>query len=77
MRPILRNTDSEYKVLDNLADRLGSNISAKGSVTPIFTERAACESCLGVMKKFPDRYHNINIDVLDKNHSRLIPKKKG
>ncbi|WP_204371177.1 deaminase domain-containing protein, partial [Serratia marcescens] len=45
-KPIPRNTDSEYKILDNLADKLGGNVSIKGKVT-IFTERAACESCLG------------------------------
>ncbi|MEL7629983.1 DUF637 domain-containing protein [Pectobacterium aroidearum] len=75
-RPVVRNIDSEYKILDNLADRLGNNTSAKGTVT-IFTEKPACESCLGVIKQFQDRYPNINIDVLDNNHVRLIPKKKG
>ncbi|MFJ5450193.1 DUF637 domain-containing protein [Pectobacterium carotovorum] len=75
-RPVIRNIDSEYKILDNLADRLGNNTSAKGTVT-IFTEKPACDSCLGVIKQFQDRYPNINIDVLDNNHVRLIPKKKG
>ncbi|WBU51729.1 deaminase domain-containing protein [Kosakonia pseudosacchari] len=49
--PIGRNTDSEYKILDNLADQLGSQTSAKGTVT-IFTERPACGSCLGVVEQF-------------------------
>nr|WP_234830653.1 DUF637 domain-containing protein [Pectobacterium carotovorum] len=69
---ISRNTDSEYKILDNLADRLGSNISAKGSVT-IFTERAACESCLGVIDQFKQKYPNIEINVLDNNGIILKP----
>ncbi|UVO08517.1 hypothetical protein LW347_00440 [Pectobacterium polonicum] len=69
---ISRNTDSEYKILDNLADRLGSNISAKGSVT-IFTERAACESCLGVIEQFQKKYPNIEIHVLDNNDVILKP----
>ncbi|MGP2970603.1 DUF637 domain-containing protein [Serratia marcescens] len=49
--PIPRNLDSEYKILDNLADKLGANITAKGKVT-IFTERVACDSCLGVVEQF-------------------------
>ncbi|WP_074010266.1 deaminase domain-containing protein [Yersinia frederiksenii] len=48
---IKRNTDSEYKILDNLADQLGNNTSVKGTVT-IFTERPACGSCLGVVEQF-------------------------
>ncbi|WP_425287696.1 deaminase domain-containing protein [Pseudomonas indica] len=42
----MRVGDSEPKILDNLARKLGNNTAAKGSVT-IFTERAACSSCLG------------------------------
>lgn len=71
-RHVARNIDSEYKILDNLADRLGKNYSAKGSVT-IFTEKPACESCLGVVKQFESRYPGVKIDVLDNNGVRLIP----
>ncbi|WP_433915728.1 deaminase domain-containing protein [Pectobacterium brasiliense] len=46
---MLKHTDSECKILDNLADRQGSNILAKGNVT-IFTEQPACESGLGVIE---------------------------
>ncbi|MEI7343084.1 DUF637 domain-containing protein [Pectobacterium brasiliense] len=69
-RPILRNTDSEYKILDNLADRLGSNTLAKGNVT-IFTEKPACDSCLGVIEQFQKKYPGIKVDVLDNNGVRL------
>lgn len=48
---IARNTDSEYKILDNLADRLGNSTLTKGHVT-IFTERPACGSCLSVVEQF-------------------------
>lgn len=51
---ISRNTDSEYKILDNLADKLGNNVIVKGSVT-IFTERPACGSCLGVVEQFQQK----------------------
>nr|WP_243458005.1 DUF637 domain-containing protein [Serratia proteamaculans] len=71
-KPIPRNTDSEYKILDNLADKLGNNVSAKGKVT-IFTERAACESCLGVVDQFQEKYPGIRVEVLDNNNVMLIP----
>lgn len=57
-RHLARNIDSEYKILDNLADRLGKNYSVKVSVT-IFTEKPACESCLGVVKQFESRYPRV------------------
>ncbi|HEI9730591.1 TPA: DUF637 domain-containing protein [Serratia marcescens] len=69
---ISRNTDSEYKILDNLADKLGNNVSAEGRVT-IFTERAACESCLGVVEQFQKKYPRIKVEVLDNNDVMLIP----
>ncbi|WP_440481153.1 DUF637 domain-containing protein [Serratia bockelmannii] len=69
---ISRNTDSEYKILDNLADKLGNNVSAEGRVT-IFTERAACDSCLGVVEQFQKKYPGIKVEVLDNNDVMLIP----
>ena len=61
-----RRVDSEYKILSNLADQLGSNRQAKGQVT-IFTERPACLSCLGVVDQFIKRYPNIKVNVFDNN----------
>ncbi|MFS7159488.1 deaminase domain-containing protein [Serratia proteamaculans] len=69
---IAHNTDSEYKILDNLADKLGKNVAAKGSVT-IFTERPACGSCLGVIEQFQHKYPGIKVDVLDNNGIVLRP----
>ncbi|MDN0117883.1 deaminase domain-containing protein [Yersinia frederiksenii] len=69
---IKRNTDSEYKILDNLADQLGNNTSVKGTVT-IFTERPACGSCLGVVEQFQQKYPGIKINVLDNNGILLRP----
>ncbi|WP_181459119.1 deaminase domain-containing protein [Herbaspirillum rubrisubalbicans] len=51
---IPRNTDSEYKILDNIVDILGDNFDAKGSIK-IVTERSACESCQGAAKAFRER----------------------
>ncbi|MGX2951514.1 hemagglutinin repeat-containing protein, partial [Ursidibacter sp. B-7004-1] len=61
-----RKTDSEYKIFSNLADQLGSNTQAKGQVT-IFTERPACQSCLGVAEQFNKRYPNIKVHIFDNN----------
>uniref|UniRef100_UPI001F0C1EE1 deaminase domain-containing protein n=1 Tax=Serratia microhaemolytica TaxID=2675110 RepID=UPI001F0C1EE1 len=74
-RLVERNTDSEYKILDNLADLLGSNTSAKGNIT-ILTERPACASCLGVVDQFQQKYPNIQVNVLDNNGVLLTPRKK-
>ncbi|WP_228011700.1 deaminase domain-containing protein [Serratia marcescens] len=73
---IARNADSEYKILDNLADKLGKNVAAKGSVT-IFTERPACGSCLGVIEQFQNKYPGIKVDVLDNNGIVLRPGAKN
>ncbi|MBN0787361.1 hypothetical protein JTM05_32425 [Pseudomonas aeruginosa] len=40
---VYRGIDTEYKILDNIADQLGSNTSARGAVN-ILTEKAACAS---------------------------------
>lgn len=69
---ISRKGDSEYKILDNLADQLGGNTSAKGTVT-IFTEPPACGSCLGVVDQFQKKYPGIQVNVLDNNGVLLTP----
>ncbi|WGE34826.1 MULTISPECIES: deaminase domain-containing protein [Actinobacillus] len=65
-----RKTDSEYKILSNLADQLGSKAQAKGQVI-IFTERPACISCLGVAEQFNKRYPNIKINIFDNNGKQI------
>ncbi|WP_077466688.1 deaminase domain-containing protein, partial [Rodentibacter sp. Ppn85] len=67
-----RKTDSEYKILSNLADQLGSNTQAKGQVI-IFTERPACPSCLGVTEQFNKRYPNIKVNIFDNNGKQIKP----
>lgn len=73
--PIPRNTDSEYKILDNLADRLGNNTNAKGTVN-IFTERPACGSCQNVAEQFMQRYPNIKVVIRDNNGVIVRPPKQ-
>ena len=60
--------------LDNLADKLGANITAKGKVT-IFTERVACDSCLGVVEQFQKKYPGVKVEVIDNNNILLIPRR--
>lgn len=64
--PVQRSTDSEYKILDNIADRLGNNTSATGTVK-IVTERPACDSCLDVANQFRAKYPNIDVQIYDNN----------
>jgi filamentous hemagglutinin len=72
---IPRNTDSEYKILDNVADLLGSDTSARGSIK-IVTERPACDSCLNVANQFRAKYPNIEVRVFDNNGVLLPPPRK-
>ncbi|WP_109439439.1 deaminase domain-containing protein [Achromobacter xylosoxidans] len=51
---VYRGIDTEYKILDNIADQLGGNISARGTVSTL-TEKAACASCLNVAIKPVER----------------------
>lgn len=52
-RPIDRVTDAEFKILDNLADALGSNRFARGTVD-IFVDNPVCDSCTSVIKQFQE-----------------------
>jgi filamentous hemagglutinin len=73
-KSVSRNTDSEYKILDNIADKLGNNPNATGTIK-IVTERPACDSCLDVAKQFTARYPNIELQIFDNNGVALLPKK--
>ncbi|WP_228768306.1 deaminase domain-containing protein [Limnohabitans sp. DM1] len=73
-KSIPRETDSEYKILDNIADKLGNNPNATGTIR-IVTERPACESCLDVADQFRARYPNINLQIFDNNGIVFLPKK--
>ena len=74
--PTFGNTHAEYRILDNIADRLGSNTEASGRID-LFIELPPCnESCGGpggVIQQFRDRYPNIEVNVRHNNGDRLIP----
>jgi hypothetical protein len=65
----LRNTDSEYKMLNDLADKLGG---AKGVVKndisgelKIVSELQFCTSCRGVIQQFNEMFPNIKIVLVN------------
>ncbi len=67
--PFLRNTDSEYKMLNKLASDLGG---VKGNVytsitgeLKIVSELPFCSSCRGVIKQFNEMFPNVKIIVVN------------
>ncbi|BAQ79495.1 adhesin/hemagglutinin [Pseudomonas sp. St29] len=73
--PVYRGTDSEYKILDNIADQLGGNRAVSGAVN-IFTEKPACVSCLGAGEQFNERYPNITVNFIDNQGVMLRPPRR-
>jgi hypothetical protein len=68
-RSWLRNTDSEYKMLNKLADDLGavkggkySNINGE---IKIVSELEYCTSCQGVIQQFNEMFPNIKLILID------------
>ncbi len=57
-----RQWDTEFKILNDVALRLGNNRNATGSIN-LFTERLTCTSCTDVIFDFKDRYPNIQLNV--------------
>lgn len=72
MGRITRNVDTEYKILNDIANSLGDNTSITGTIK-LFTERPPCDSCADVIKQFTKKYANITLEVVDNNHNILIP----
>ncbi|AXA80554.1 filamentous hemagglutinin (plasmid) [Achromobacter xylosoxidans] len=72
---VYRGIDTEYKILDNIADQLGSNTSARGTVN-ILTEKAACASCLNVAGQFKAKYPDITVNIIDNQGVMLRPPRK-
>lgn len=66
----LRNVDTEAKMIEDLARRLGDNNLAKGSMK-LFTELPPCPSRSRVISLFNDRYPNIVVEVIHNNGVKL------
>ncbi len=54
--------DTEVKILEEVASKLGSSSSASGTID-LFTKLAPCSSCKGVISQFIDRYPSIKINL--------------
>ncbi|MBD8111662.1 hypothetical protein CN395_04605 [Priestia megaterium] len=68
----LRDSDTEYKILNDIASQLGNNIDAKGRIK-LFTELDTCDSCSQVIAEFAKKYENIELEVIHNNGARLKP----
>ncbi|MFS0667065.1 deaminase domain-containing protein [Peribacillus frigoritolerans] len=68
----LRNTDTEYKILNDIASRLGENTQATGKIK-LFTELDTCDSCSKVIAEFAAKYKNIELEVIHNDGNRIIP----
>ncbi|MFC9966054.1 deaminase domain-containing protein [Nocardia ignorata] len=55
-----RPYDSEFKILDNLAQQLSPD--AKGTIN-LYTERAPCDACQSVIDQFKQRYPGVEVNV--------------
>ena len=55
-----RDFDTEVKILEDVAR--GLSPESKGTIS-LFTERAPCLSCQGVIKQFQERFPNIKINI--------------
>lgn len=66
----LRDYDTEYKILNDIASQLGDNKHAQGTIN-LFTERLTCQSCTDVIMDFRSRYPNITLNILT-NDGKVI-----
>ncbi|TYQ16558.1 UNVERIFIED_CONTAM: aspartate kinase [Acetivibrio alkalicellulosi] len=69
---LFRDMDTEYKILNNIAETLGDNTSVSGKIR-LFTERPCCDSCSNVILEFLQKYKNITIEVVHNNGTILKP----
>jgi len=68
----LRDTDTEYKILNDIASLLGENTQATGKIK-LFTELDTCDSCSKVIAEFATKYKNIELEVIHNNGNRIMP----
>lgn len=60
----LRDKDTEYKIIEEISDKLKDNYNAEG-VIHLSTERNVCLSCDNVLKSFSKDYKNITLYIYD------------
>ncbi|TDX89458.1 UNVERIFIED_CONTAM: putative deaminase of polymorphic toxin system [Lysinibacillus xylanilyticus] len=66
----LRDMDTEYKILNDIADKLGHNPDASGKIK-LFTELDTCGSCSRVINAFSKEYPNIDIEIIHNNGQKI------
>lgn len=54
--------DTEAKLLENIAQKLGDKYDGKG-IVDLYTQLSPCASCRGVISQFMDRYPYIKINL--------------
>lgn len=64
--PINRNIDTEYKILTELAHKIGNNSNATGNIK-LFTESPPCPSCSNVIDLFSQKYQKIEVEIIHNN----------
>ncbi|QLY32956.1 hypothetical protein H0264_12590 [Nocardia huaxiensis] len=57
---VIRPTDSEYKILENLGQQLRPD--SKGSIN-LYTEREPCGACLSVIEQFRAKFPGVEVNV--------------
>ncbi|MHA7683079.1 hemagglutinin repeat-containing protein [Cupriavidus sp. PET2-C1] len=58
----LRDVDTEFKILETIAQRLGGDRNVVGSIN-LFSEKAVCPSCTSVIVQFRNMFPNIQLNV--------------
>ncbi|WP_459480006.1 deaminase domain-containing protein [Clostridium saccharoperbutylacetonicum] len=59
----LRDYDTEYKILNDIVEKLKGNENATGTIN-LFTERYTCASCSDIILKFRYDHPNIKLNIL-------------
>lgn len=63
---INRIQDSEFRILEFLAQQHKNNRGVRGNVS-LFTARSTCTSCSTAVDQFRTLFPNINVDVVTRN----------
>ncbi|MGQ3479453.1 deaminase domain-containing protein [Paenibacillus sp. TY11] len=69
----MRDGDTEYKILNDVADKLGDNHNASGNIK-LFTEKDTCGSCNEIIQQFDKEYPNVRIEVIHNSGVTINPK---
>ncbi|MCV4289115.1 DUF637 domain-containing protein [Pseudomonas capsici] len=62
----LRDSDTEFKILETIAQKIGENYNASGRIN-LLSEKLVCPSCTGVIYQFRERYPNIQLNVFTRD----------